>query len=107
MIETNAPRTVTEATIGAVASTAMLERFRPSMRGDVLLSWARDAQAELDALRQDAARYRWLREWRSVEGAYPTPPWCVRVELDPWPTTKHCNGATLDTAIDEAMRSNS
>jgi hypothetical protein len=39
----------------------MIEKYRPTMAVDVLRAWAEDAQSELDALRKDAERYRYLR----------------------------------------------
>ena len=47
------------------------EKYRPTMAGDVLHSWAVDAQAEIDALRKDAERYRLVRRgqhWSVVDG---------------------------------------
>lgn len=34
-----------------------VEKYRPTMRNEVLHSWAEDAQAELDALRAKCRRY--------------------------------------------------
>lgn len=49
----------------------MLEKYRKTMTAEVLHSWAADAQAEIDALRKDAQRYRNLRRgqhWSVVNG---------------------------------------
>lgn len=83
-----------------------LRRSNPgSVSHDLAARSIEEACAEIDLLRKDVARYRWLREWKSMEGLpYPTPPWVVRCELDPFPTTKSCYGAALDAAIDEAMK---
>jgi hypothetical protein len=40
----------------------VLDKYRPSMGFEALHFWAEDAQAELDALRKDAERYR---KWRA------------------------------------------
>ena len=59
---------------------------------------------ELAEMRKNAARYLWLRAAHVGEGStYPSAPWCVRIELDPWPTSKPCFGASLDAAIDAEM----
>lgn len=53
---------------------------------------------------EDAERYRWLRDRRSIpQTSYPSIPWPVRVELNPWPTTVACWGIDLDHAIDKAI----
>ena len=59
--------------------------------------------AERERLREDAERYRWLREDRVIPADfYPSIPWTVRVVLDPLPTTRPVRGGTLDAAIDAA-----
>lgn len=42
-----------------------MERYRPTMSGDVLRAWATDAQAEIDRLRADAEIGR---KWRENSG---------------------------------------
>jgi len=60
-----------------------------------------EAQAEVDA--RDAARYRWLRQHRSIElHANPSVPWVVRCEFQPIPVTVPIQGPELDAAIDAA-----
>lgn len=61
--------------------------------------------AERERLREDAERYRWLREDRVIPADfYPSIPWTVRVVLDPLPTTRPVRGGALDAAIDAARR---
>lgn len=71
--------------VTAILATA----FRPT--------WAADSVLE------DAARYRWLREHRSIDThANPSVPWVVRCEFQPIPTTTTIVGEALDAAIDAA-----
>ena len=81
-----------------------IESFRTSMSGDVLHSWAADAQKEIQRLRaelaeckQDAERYRWLRRYH--------------IRSDPDMSGRHHwmtlgrgigRGATAEEAIDAA-----
>lgn len=41
----------------ATAAPTTLERYRPTMSGDVLHAWAVDAQAELETLREQVAQH--------------------------------------------------
>ena len=67
---------------------------------------ALEAQArEIEGLRKDAARYRWLREHRIIDlHANPSVPWVVRCEFQPIPTTTAIVGEALNAAIDVARK---
>jgi hypothetical protein len=56
--------------------------------------------AELKRLREDAARYRWLREYAVMSDSGP---WCVDFESPQHADTRPIDGVELDTAIDAVM----
>ena len=68
----------------------MIERYEEGMLGHELHGWCVDAQAEIDALRKDAERYRWLRDKGSATWMPFTRQWDMNAE--------HC-----DAAIDNEM----
>jgi hypothetical protein len=74
----------------------MLEKYRPTMTGDVLHSWAADAQAELESLRKDAERYRWLRGQIERQRL-------VIAESCGWDGLKSWSGDDPDKHIDAAL----
>ena len=60
---------------------------------------------QADSVLEDAMRYRWLREHRSIDlHANPSVPWVVRCEFQPIPTTTAIVGEALDAAIDVARK---
>lgn len=70
---------------------------------DATESALRTCEAERDALRKDAERYRWLRTAHNI-GVKTGVPWCVTVEREnQMPTMQLAVEARLDAAIDAAL----
>jgi hypothetical protein len=62
--------------------------------------WKAVPLAELEELRKDAARYRWLREQKASSGGYWVAHGRINQGLSQW------YGEPLDSAIDAAMMPN-
>lgn len=76
----------------------------PIQIGDDLCYLPVNAHGVVKRALADAARYQWLRRWRSFHGSsYPTPPYVVRCALNPLPAEQACNGDELDAAIDTSL----
>lgn len=62
------------------------------------------SRKEVEGLRVDALRYRWLRLYRNLDaGKYPSTPWVMRLEMRGTPTSMVISDSVLDAAIDAAI----
>lgn len=73
-----------------------LEIAKRNDPGDKVPSVSRTLIAEIDRLRRDAERYRWLRDGKNQDEAF------LYVMKDD-PVTKYLTGDDVDAAIDAAM----